>query len=117
MRAMRLTCTKTGENVSAGLRSQRASKRTRSGPLVVGPDQIQNSTHPRGYKSLHSHPLGGEERGTMLKSKWSPTQPLGGFLTAMVMGKWDNEPKVPEIQRLGSFPVVGSADIGRLIKT
>ncbi|KAK3306413.1 uncharacterized protein B0T15DRAFT_395497 [Chaetomium strumarium] len=49
-------------------------------------------------------------------SKWSPTEPLGRFLTGMAMGMWDGALEGEGVQRLPSgFTVVDNNGIRRLI--
>jgi hypothetical protein len=52
----------------------------------------------------------------LIPSKWSPTEPLGRFLTGMAMGMWDGALDGEGVQRLpGGFAVVGSTGIRRLV--
>jgi hypothetical protein len=52
-----------------------------------------------------------------LKSKWTPTEPLGRFLTGMATGMWDDALDGGEgVQRLpGGFTVVENSGLRRLI--
>lgn len=50
------------------------------------------------------------------KGSWSPTLPLGRFMTEMAMGRWDGEMKVggPSIEKIGEFPILGNSAFRRL---
>ncbi len=51
-----------------------------------------------------------------LKSNWSPTQPMGVFMTEMAMGRWDKDKlQGPGIQRIGDFPVINNVGFRRLV--
>lgn len=45
---------------------------------------------------------------------WRPTDPLGVFLRAMVMGKLDGALLRMDIKKIGAFPIVENADIRQL---
>ncbi|KAH6857005.1 hypothetical protein B0I37DRAFT_368988 [Chaetomium sp. MPI-CAGE-AT-0009] len=50
------------------------------------------------------------------KSKWSPTEPLGKFLTGMAMGMWDGALDGEGVQRLpGGFAVVENPGFRRVM--
>ena len=49
-----------------------------------------------------------------VKSQWSPTRPLGRFLTEMAMGKWDNHFHGEGIEKLGDFTIVENVAFRRL---
>lgn len=49
------------------------------------------------------------------KRLWSPTQPLGDFLTTMSMGKWEEKFEGPGFQKLGHFSVVENVGFRRLM--
>lgn len=51
-----------------------------------------------------------------MKSKWSPTAPLGRFMTEMAMGKWDASFEGPGIAKVGAFPVLENIAFRRLAK-
>lgn len=53
---------------------------------------------------------------TFVKSKWSPTAPLGRFMTEMAMGKWDADFEGPGIAKVGAFPVLENIAFRRLAK-
>lgn len=50
------------------------------------------------------------------KGSWSPTLPLGRFMTEMAMGRWDEGMRAggPSVQKLGEFPILGNAAFRRL---
>lgn len=48
-----------------------------------------------------------------VKGSWSPTEPLGRFLTGMAMGKYERAMDGPGVERLGAFPVVGNVAFRR----
>ncbi|KAL1848957.1 hypothetical protein Daus18300_013415 [Diaporthe australafricana] len=52
----------------------------------------------------------------LAKGSWSPTLPLGRFMTEMAMGRWEAEMRAggPAIERLGEFPVLGNSAFRRL---
>ncbi|KAL2173957.1 uncharacterized protein P884DRAFT_210237 [Thermothelomyces heterothallicus CBS 202.75] len=50
------------------------------------------------------------------KSKWSPTEHLGKFLTGMAMGMWDNALDGQGVERLhGGFTIVDNTGLRRLM--
>ncbi len=51
---------------------------------------------------------------TAARSNWSPTLPLGEFLTKMAMGKWDDQLQGEGVEMLGDFPVMENTAIRRL---
>lgn len=59
--------------------------------------------------------LGPPIRG-FVKGSWSPTLPLGRFMTEMAMGRWDGEIKAggPSIEKIGEFPILGNSAFRRL---
>ena len=46
---------------------------------------------------------------------WRPTEPVGGFLTAMVVGKLDGALLGLGVKKIGAFPIVEDADIRQLM--
>jgi hypothetical protein len=54
---------------------------------------------------------------TTMKSKWSPTEPLGHFLTDMATGRWDREFESggAGVEKVGAFPVVDNPTVRRLM--
>jgi hypothetical protein len=52
---------------------------------------------------------------TASKDHWSPTEPLGKFLTEMAMGKWEGKLSGPGIQTVGSFRIVENVAFRRLM--
>ena len=50
-----------------------------------------------------------------VKNTWSPTEPLGNFLTRMAMGRFDHAMDGPGIQKIGAFPVIENSAIRRLM--
>lgn len=50
------------------------------------------------------------------KGSWSPTLPLGRFMTEMAMGRWEGQMRAggPAIERLGEFPILGNSAFRRL---
>lgn len=50
------------------------------------------------------------------KGGWSPTLPLGRFMTEMAMGRWEEGMKAggPAVERVGEFPILGNAAFRRL---
>lgn len=50
------------------------------------------------------------------KSRWSPTEPLGKFMTEMAMGRWDASLEGLGIEKVGDFPVVENVGFRRLAK-
>lgn len=53
-------------------------------------------------------------RATM-RGRFSPTEPLGVFLTDMALGRWDGRLPEPQFNKIGEFTVVESADIRKLM--
>ncbi len=51
---------------------------------------------------------------TGVKGSWSPTIPLGRFMTEMAMGRWDEKLQAEQIEKLGDFPVVENPVFRRL---
>ncbi|KAJ0115616.1 nucleoside-diphosphate-sugar epimerase [Diaporthe amygdali] len=51
-----------------------------------------------------------------LKGSWSPTLPMGRFMTEMAMGKFDTQMRAggPAIEKIGEFPVLGNSAFRRL---
>lgn len=52
----------------------------------------------------------------LAKGRWSPTQPLGRFMTEVAMGRWDAQMAAggPAVEKIGEFPIVGNAGFRRL---
>ena len=50
----------------------------------------------------------------VMRGYWSPTEPLGQFLTEMALGKWDSRLTASEFEKVGDFAVVTCGDIRRL---
>lgn len=50
------------------------------------------------------------------KGLWSPTQPVGDFLTGMAMGRWEDKFEGPGFQKLGHFSVVQNVGFRRLMR-
>lgn len=50
------------------------------------------------------------------KGGWSPTLPLGRFMTEMAMGRWEGQMGAagPSIEKIGEFPILGNAAFMRL---
>jgi hypothetical protein len=52
----------------------------------------------------------------LARSKWSPTEPLGRFLTGMAMGMWDGALEGEGVEKLpGGFTVVDNPGIRRVM--
>ncbi|SPO03560.1 probable nucleoside-diphosphate-sugar epimerases [Cephalotrichum gorgonifer] len=49
------------------------------------------------------------------KGMWSPTEPLGQFLTGMAAGKFNGQLQGPGVQTLGAFPVISNVAFRRLM--
>lgn len=41
-----------------------------------------------------------------IRSRWSPTEPLGKFMTEMAMGRWDSRLEDEDVVKVGQFPIV-----------
>lgn len=65
------------------------------------------------YKAFLT-PLLGPPIRYVAKSYWSPTEPLGKFLTEMAMGKWNNNFDGSGIIKLGDFRILENAGFRRL---
>lgn len=50
------------------------------------------------------------------KGSWSPTLPMGRFMTEMAMGRWDEGMRAggPAVEKIGEFPILGNAAFRRL---
>ena len=50
------------------------------------------------------------------KSAWSPTLPLGKFMTEVAMGRWDAQMQAPGpgIEKVGEFPILENVAFRRL---
>lgn len=59
--------------------------------------------------------LGPPIRG-FYKAGWSPTMPLGRFMTEVAMGGWDAQMQAPGpgVEKIGEFPILGNAGFRRL---
>lgn len=51
---------------------------------------------------------------TFIKSKCSPTEPLGRFMAEMAMGKWDAQFEGVGVEKVGDFPVLENSAFRRL---
>jgi hypothetical protein len=59
--------------------------------------------------------LGPPVRG-LYKAGWSPTQPLGRFMTEVAMGRWEAQMQAGGlgIEKVGQFPILGNVAFRRL---
>ena len=48
------------------------------------------------------------------KGSWSPTIPLGRFMTEMAMGKWDAKLQSEQMEKLGDFPILENGTFRKL---
>lgn len=53
---------------------------------------------------------------TAMKSSWSPTRPLGEFLTQVAMGRLDAQLQGPGVDKVGDFPVVENFAFRRIMR-
>lgn len=53
---------------------------------------------------------------TYIRSRWSPTEPLGRFMTEMAMGKWDARFQDADVAKVGEFPIVENTLFHELAK-
>lgn len=51
---------------------------------------------------------------TFIKSKCSPTEPLGKFMAEMAMGKWDARCEGAGVGKVGDFPILENSAFRRL---
>lgn len=52
----------------------------------------------------------------LAKGSWSPTLPMGRFMTEMAMGRWEDGMRAggPAVEKIGEFPILGNAAFRRL---
>lgn len=50
------------------------------------------------------------------KAGWSPTLPLGKFMTEVAMGRWEEQMQAggPGVEKIGEFPILGNVGFRRL---
>lgn len=79
-------------------------------------DAIKPYVPVRGFSTSAMLAVLGPPVRSFVKGSWSPTLPLGRFMTEMAMGRWDEQMRAggPSVEKLGEFPILGNVAFRRL---
>lgn len=75
---------------------------------------IKGYVPPQGAFGIAVNTVLGPPIRCFAKGTWSPTEPLGRFMTEMALGRWDRQSDGLGVERLGDFPIVGNPGFRRL---
>lgn len=78
-------------------------------------DAIKPYVPPRPFMPGVAEAVFGPVIRTAVKSYWSPTEPLGRFLTGMAMRRFDGDMEGAGIEKVGAFPVIENTAFRRLM--